>query len=247
MEPEWKHVDLDYWRHPQGVVVPDDELRFLFIPDEVESAIVFDLAREVRDYQRQHAGHPEQITKAIMVTMGGLLPGVLFYDHLVQGREPGMPQIEFGTVGVALYKGPGQRLESPLVVQDVSISVEGATTLVIDDLGDYGGTMDFVARIVEDKGALSVLPLELYSKPAAKLVRPPTFSFGEVPQDTWIITPRERVETLMKRVPLWQRRGASYEECQRRLVQLIGYPVELVDYYLPIAYNAAADISKNGN
>ncbi len=232
-------VDLEKWRRPDGVAVPDDELRFLLIPDDVEAAIVFDLARQVHHYQRHYAGKPEQISKAVMITMGGLLPGVLLYDHLVQGLEDGVPEIEFGTIGVSLYEGPGKRLENPIVVQDVSIPVEGATTLVIDDLGDFGGTMDFVVRIVKSRGAHSVLTLELYTKPAARQARPATFAFGEVPQDTWIITPRERVETLMKRVPLWKRRGASFEECRRRLVDLIGYPQGLVAYYLPYAYGGS--------
>jgi hypoxanthine phosphoribosyltransferase len=231
-------IDLGYWRCPEGVAVPDDELSFLLVPDDVEAAIVFDLARQVHAYQRQHVRKPEQISKAVMVTMGGLLPGVLLYDHLVQGIEDGVPEIEFGTIGVSLYKEPGKRWENPMVVQDVSIPVEGTTTLVIDDLGDYGGTMDFVVRIVKNRGAYSVLTLELYTKPAAKKARPATFAFGEVPQDTWIITPRERVETLMKRVPLWKQRGASFEECHRRLVDLIGYPTDLVGYYLPFAYGA---------
>jgi hypothetical protein len=84
-----------------------------------------------------------------------------------------------------------------------------------------------------------VLTLELYTKPAARALCPPTFWFGETPQDTWIITPRERVETLMKRAPVWKERGASIQECRRRLVDLIGYPAALVDYYLPKAYNIA--------
>lgn len=233
-----RDIDLEAWRCPIGVVIPDDDLRFLFIPDDVEAAIVFDLAQQVHHYQRRHVGVPEQITKAVMITMGGLLPGVLLYDHLVQGIEGGVPPIEFGTIGVSLYEGPGQRLEQPVVVQDVSIPVAGETILVIDDLGDYGGTMDFVVRIIESKGAHAVMTLELYTKPAARKARPATFAFGEVPQHTWIITPRERVETLMKRVPLWKERGASLEECRRRLVDLIGYPRDLVAYYLPIAYGS---------
>jgi hypoxanthine phosphoribosyltransferase len=229
------HVELAYWRRPEGVAIPDDDLRFLFVPDEVETAIVFDLARQVHDYQQQHTGTVRQITKAVMVSMGGLLPGVLLYDHLVEGRFVKAPPIEFGTIGVTLYEGPGKRLKRPQVMQKVSIRVEGATTLVIDDLGDFGGTMDFVATILEKAGAHEVLTLQLYSKPAANRLRPATFSFGEIPQHTWVVTPRERVETMMKRVPVWLARGATPEECRRRLVDLIGYPTDLVDYYLPIA------------
>ena len=69
-------IDLEFWRKPEGVRVPDDELSFLLVPDAVESAACLELAWQVHDYQDQHQGTPEQVTKALMVTMGGLLPGV---------------------------------------------------------------------------------------------------------------------------------------------------------------------------
>jgi hypothetical protein len=73
-------------------------------------------------------------------------------------------------------------------------------------------------------------------KPLAQQTCAADFWFGETPQDTWIITPRERVETMVKRVPVWKERGVSEAECRRRLVELIGYPETLVDYYLPQTY-----------
>ena len=27
------HIDLDFWRSPEGVSVPDDELSYLLVPD----------------------------------------------------------------------------------------------------------------------------------------------------------------------------------------------------------------------
>jgi hypoxanthine phosphoribosyltransferase len=232
-------IDLDFWRKPQGVSIPDDELSFLLVPDAVESAACLELAQQVHAYQDQHLGHPEQITRALMVTMGGLLPGVMLFDHLVEGRVGDIPSIEFGTIGVSLYKGPGERYENPLVQHGISIPVSGETVLVIDDLGDGGGTLQFLTRYVLDSGAHKVLNLAMYMKPKAMSVCSAEFYFGETPQDTWIITPRERVETLMKRVPVWKHRGASEPECRRRLVDLIGYTKKEVDYYLPRAYATA--------
>ncbi len=231
-----KAVDLDFWRKPEGISVPDDELSFLLVPDAVESAACLELAKQVHAYQKQHENRPGQITRALMVTMGGLLPSVLLYDHLVEGRASHIPKIEFGTIGVSLYKGPGERYDNPLVQHGISIPISGQTVLVIDDLGDQGGTMKFLTRYILDSGAHKVLNLALYMKPKAMAVSDADFYFGEAPQHTWIITPRERVETLMKRVPLWKQRGASMDECRRRLVELIGYTAQEVDYYLGTAY-----------
>ena len=232
-------IDLDFWRYPEGVTVPDDELRFLLVPDAVESAAIGEVAQQVHDYQARHAGGEEQITCALIVTMGGMLPGVLLYDHLVQGRGPGMPRIDFGTVGVSLYKGPGERYDQPLVQHDISIPIAGRTVLAVDDLGDMGGTMQFLTGYIRDSGAHAALNLVLYMKPAAKETCCADFYFGEAPQDTWIITPRERIETLVKRVPVWKQRGASEAECRRRLVAIIGYPEVEVDRYLPATYGHA--------
>jgi hypoxanthine phosphoribosyltransferase len=230
-----RDIDPDFWRAPEGVAIPDDELRFLLVPDAVEAMAVFDLARQVHDYQQKQqaqAAGGAPITRALMATMGGMLPGILLYDHLAKARPAGTPRIDFGTIGVSLYKAPNERYDTPQVQQDVSIPIGGEVVLVIDDLGDRGGTMQFLTRYLAEKGARIVLTLALYMKPMAMRNCPADFYFGEVPQDTWIITPRERVETLVKRVPVWRERGANRGECRRRLVDIIGYPASLADYYL---------------
>ena len=113
-------IDLEFWKKPEGVAVPDDELSFLLVPDAVEAMVLFELAKKVHEYQLAHNNEPGAITRALMATMGGMLPGILLYDHLVQGRRANTPLIDFGTVGVALYKGPNERFDEPLVKQDVS-------------------------------------------------------------------------------------------------------------------------------
>ncbi|MFT4518985.1 MAG: hypoxanthine phosphoribosyltransferase [Halioglobus sp.] len=233
-------LDMDFWRKPNGISVPDDELEFLLIPDEVEALGIFDVATQVHDYQSKQLNGGSPITRALIVTMGGMLPGVLLYDHLVDGRGEGVEKMQFGTIGVSLYKGPGVRYDNPRVQHGISIPISDEPVLVIDDLGDRGGTMAFLKQYVKDSGASQVLTLALYMKPQALEACPADFWFGETPQDTWIITPRERVETLIKRVPIWKGRGADEAECHRRLVDLIGFPQALVNYYLPLAYQRPA-------
>ncbi len=228
-------LDLDAWREPVPVAVPDDELKFVLIPPEVESAAILQLCREINSYQRQ--SDPDSVIEsALMVTMGGLGPGVLIYDHLVKGCPPGLPAIEFGTLGVSFYRELGERFEQPRVTMPVSIEVADKTVLVIDDLGDTGGTLKYVDEYLQGLGARRVLNMVVYIKPEAKRLCSVDFHFGEVAQETWIITPREQVETLVQRVPTWRQRGASETECRRRLVELIGYPGYLVDHYLPWVY-----------
>lgn len=236
IEQSRDHIDLDYWRKPAGVAVPDDKLKFLLVPDSVEAMACLELARQVHEYQGSAQGRKGEITSVLMVTMGGLLPGILLYDHLVGGRHRSTNEIQFGTVGVTNYVGPGERSDHPRVQNKISIPVQGQTVLIVDDLGDSGETMQFLSSHVLEMGADRVLILALYMKPKAMEVCAADFFFGEVSQDTWIITPRERIETLMKRVPTWKQRGATEQECRRRLCDLIGYDASEVNYYLPIAY-----------
>ncbi|MCY3803119.1 MAG: phosphoribosyltransferase family protein [Gammaproteobacteria bacterium] len=230
-------MNIDRWRNPEGVSVPGDELRFLLVPDRVEAAICFYLAQKVHVYQDQMRGKPGEISVAMMITQGGLLPGILLYDHVVEGRPQGTPKIRFGTLGISGYQGPGERSAEMQVQQGISVPVRDRTVLIIDDLGDSGSTMKLASDHVMANGASSVLTLVPYMKPEAVQHFSADFSFGEVPQDTWIITPRERIETLMKRVPVWKQRGASEQECRRRLCDLIGYSTAEVNYYLPVAYD----------
>ncbi len=223
-------LDIEFWKKPVGVSVPDDELEFLLVPDAAEALAAAEVARQVHAYQR---GGAEPITAALMATMGGMLPGILLHDHLVHGRGSDEPTIEFGTVGVSLYKGPNERYDEPQVRQDISVAVENRVVLVIDDLGDRGGTLQFLREHLAERGARRVLTLALYMKPEAMRVCPADFHFGELAQDTWLITPRELVETMVKRVPVWRERGADLAECRRRLVDIIGYPPGLADTYLP--------------
>ena len=231
-------IDIDFWKAPEGIAIPDDELSFLLIPDAVEAMAVFALSQQVHQYQREQSPDGAPITRALMATMGGMLPGILLHDHLGKGRSQGTPSIEFGTIGISLYKGPNERHENPQVQQDISIPILDETVLIIDDLGDRGGTMEFLIQYLAEKGAKKILTLALYMKPMAMSACPVDFFFGELQQDTWIITPREYVETMVKRVPVWKSRGANLAECRRRLVDIIGYPQALTDYYLKEVFAA---------
>lgn len=228
-------MDIDYWRQPQGVTLPQDDLKFLYIPDDVEAYMVAELAWQVYEYQRAHADDALQITKAVMVTMGGLLPGVLMHDHIAWSAKKHIPPIEFGTLGVQCYAGPGTPLDQPRVIQDLTIDVSGHVVGVVEDLVDLGGTAKFVRQLLLSRDARGVVLIAPFLKNTRMTEEMEVIWFSIVPKDTWIITPRERVETLIKRVPYWRSKGASLTECETNL-KTIGYPDYLIQRYLPLAY-----------
>ncbi len=229
-------IDAAFWRQPEGVPIEHDPLRFLYIPDHVEAYIITQIARQVYRYQIDNISTREQITHAVMITMGALLPGVLLHDHLAWTLNKNIPPINFGTLGVKFYAGPGQPLEEPYINHPLSIDVEGKYVGVVEDLVDLGGTARFVAEyLTQAKGARKILLIAPYLKSTGVMDEMPVIHYGFVPKDTWIITPREKVETLIKRVPFWRDNGATIEQCEAYL-RRIGYPEYLIDIYLRPTY-----------
>lgn len=228
-------IDPEFWTRPDGIAVDFDSLKFLYIPDHVSTYIAAQMARRVYRYQVDNIPTGRQIAKGVIITMGGMLPGVMLHDHLAWRLNPDILTIEFGTLGIKFYKGPGQPLDEPLIVQDVTVDVENQVIGVVDDLIDLGGTARFVAQYLKEKGAAGILLIAPFLKNRQILDEINVIYHGFVPKDTWIITPREKVETLIKRVPYWRDQGASLEACRHNL-ERIGYPSYLMDIYLKAAY-----------
>ncbi len=229
-------IDAEFWKNPEGVEVEFDSLKFLYVPDHVSSFIAARVAHHVYRYQIDNISTKRQITHAVMITMGGLLPGVLLHDHLAWTLNKNIPPIDFGTLGIKYYAGPGQPLDEPRIIHPLSIEVEGLVVGVVEDLVDLGGTARFVAQYLrEERKARHIVLIAPYLKSADVKDEMDVIHYGFVPKDTWIITPREKVETLIKRVPYWRDRGATLEACSANL-RKIGYPPYLIDTYLRATY-----------
>lgn len=229
-------IDSEFWKNPTGVEITHDPLKFLYVPDHVSAYIASQVARKIYRYQIDNICTQEQITHAVMITMGGLLPGVLLHDHLAWTLNKNIPPIDFGTMGVKFYAGPGQPLDEPAINHPLSIDVEDKVIGVVEDLVDLGGTARFVENyLIEERKARKVVLIAPYLKSKGVLDAMTVIYYGHVPKDTWIITPRERVETLVKRVPFWRDHGATLADCEANLLA-IGYPRYLVDIYTKPTY-----------
>ncbi len=230
-------IDAEFWKNPTGVEIECDNLKFLYVPDHVMTYIASQLARAIYRYQIDNISTKQQITHAVMITMGGMLPGVLLHDHLAWTLNKNIPPIAFGTMGVKYYAGPGEPLDEPRILHELSINVEGQVVGVIEDLVDLGGTARFVAKYLkEERGARKIVLIAPYLKSTISSEDGmEVIWFGKVPKDTWIIMPREKIETLIKRVPHWRNCGASLKICEENLLK-IGYPRYLLDIYLRATY-----------
>jgi hypoxanthine phosphoribosyltransferase len=230
------NIDPEFWKSPHGVEVAFDTLKFMYIPDHVSTYIAAETARKVYRYQVTNISTKMQITHAVLITMGALLPGVLLHDHLAWTLNKNIPAIDFGTLGVKYYAGPGQPMDKPRINHPLSIEVKDKIVGVVDDLVDLGGTARFVASyLLDDQKAQKVVLIAPFLKSADIVDEMDVIYYGLAPKDTWIITPREKVETLIKRVPHWRDNGASMQDCDGNLKK-IGYPQYLIDVYLKPTY-----------
>jgi len=229
-------IDPEFWQNPTGIDIEFDALKFLYVPDHVMTFIAAQMARTVYRYQIDHIAPKQQITRAVMITMGGMLPGVLLHDHLAWTLNRNIPPIAFGTMGVKFYAGPGQPLDKPRITHELSIDVNGQVVGVIEDLVDLGGTARFVAKYLkEERAAKKIVLIAPFLKSVIAPEDMEVISYGNVPKDTWIIMPREKIETLIKRVPHWRDNGASLKMCEDNLLR-IGYPRYIIDIYLRATY-----------
>ncbi len=229
-------IDDEFWKNPTGTEVDFDTLKFLYVPDHVMTFIASQLARAIYRYQIDNIATKQQISHAVMITMGGMLPGVLLHDHLAWTINKNIPPIAFGTMGVKYYAGPGEPLDQPRILHELSINVTDRVVGVIEDLVDLGGTARFVARYLkEERGARKIVLIAPYLKTTISEEEMEVIWYGKVPKDTWIIMPREKIETLVKRVPHWRDAGASLKQCEDNLLR-IGYPRYMIDIYLRATY-----------
>ena len=116
----YDQIDVEFWKNPMGVEVEFDTLKFLYVPDHIMTFIASQLARAVYRYQIDNIATKQQITRAVMITMGGMLPGVLLHDHLAWTLNKNIPVIEFGTMGVKYYAGPGEPLDKPRILHELT-------------------------------------------------------------------------------------------------------------------------------
>lgn len=120
----------------------------------------------------------KKFTSVIAVTRGGLIPAAIVAQKLK------LKIID--TVCLESYKGK-ERGDINMIKASKQFSLEnkGADILIIDDLVDSGGTVEFLKKIYP-KACFAVV----YAKPKRKDMI--DFFAVDVPQETWLVFPWEK-------------------------------------------------------
>ncbi|MCC5848613.1 MAG: hypoxanthine phosphoribosyltransferase [Verrucomicrobia bacterium] len=119
-----------------------------------------------------HTGeNPEKTVVSNNLVIVGVLRGsFMFLADLVRSlnRHRLHPRIDFMTL--SSYGGGTQSSGNVRILKDVSVDLEGADVLLVDDILDSGRTLRFAVRHIENKGARRVMTCCLLDKPARRAV-----------------------------------------------------------------------------
>lgn len=117
----------------------------------------------------------------IGIARGGIPIAMVISDSLNIGIE---------TVKVKSYTGIKKRIK-PRIISKLSVSIRGKRILLVDDLVEYGDTMETVIKHLNIQKPAGIKTAVLYKKPWSKFE--PDFYNKIV--DTWIAFPWEIEET----------------------------------------------------
>lgn len=120
------------------------------------------------------------------------------------------------SIGAKFYIGIGQKMAKPQIYQDLPISIADKSVLIFDDVADSGGSLMFVKKLLEERGAQSVRTATLFYKPKS-VIKPDFFAYQT---SAWILFPFERVEMGQLLTQKWLEQGIEPVEIRNRVQKL---------------------------
>lgn len=129
----------------------------------------------------------QQLDDKPLVIVGVLRGSFMFLADLVRELHPRSfhPKIDFMTL--QSYGSATVSSGNVNITKDVSVSLDGLTVLLVDDILDSGRTLNFAVKHVLNKGAAKVLTCCLLDKPERRAVQIDCDFIGfEIP-DTFVV------------------------------------------------------------
>lgn len=128
-----------------------------------------------------------QLVTQNLVIVGVLRGSFMFLADLVRSlqRHHLHPRIDFMTL--QSYGGGMVSSGNVRILKDISVDVEGADVLLVDDILDSGRTLRFAVRHIENKNAARVFTCCLLNKPARRAVDVAADFIGFDIPDTFVV------------------------------------------------------------
>lgn len=141
---------------------------------------------------------------------------------------------EVASIGIRFYSGINERLEKPLIYQDLPVAVKGEHVLLFDDVADTGESLLFTKEHLLSEGVASVTTATLYYKPQSKIV--PDY-YGEE-TTAWIVYPFDKREGMGLLQEKWQNQQLSLDDLCARF-HTMGIKPAAIDFFRSLQPNPA--------
>ena len=162
----------------------------------------------------------------------------LEFDRIVTLAKGGWPMTrslvdylevkEVASIGVKFYAGINEKLKTPLIYQDLPVSIKGERILLFDDVADSGASLEFVQQYLQDKEVKNLTTATLFYKPFSSF-KPNYYSSTT---KAWIVFPYDAVEGIEVLGNKWIDQGVSPSEVKKRFKNLNFSPKVIKEYYL---------------
>ena len=129
-----------------------------------------------------------------------------------------------GSIAVEFYSDIGERMETPVVSQPVSVDVNGKRVLLCDDVADSGHSLRVAIDHLRDRGVSMVKVATLHLKPWSVVT--PDY-YGAV-TDAWVIYPWELFESVESISRKFEAEGWTKEDVEDFLLH-IPIPLKYLD------------------
>lgn len=148
------------------------------------------------------------------------------FDRIVTLAKGGWPmtrslvdylEIEHvASIGIKFYAGINQRLKTPIIYQELPVSVKNEHVLLFDDVADTGESLIFAKDHLLTQGVKSVTTATLCYKPHSKI----TPDYFAATTEDWIIFPYDAVETIKTLSGKWKKESLSQQQITEKLLSL---------------------------
>lgn len=134
------------------------------------------LACMVRTYhERVH------ITDVVSIARGGGWPAQLV------AYRCNIPRII--SFGISYYDKNDNRMNEPVIYQDIPTNLEDRHLLLVDEICDSGSTFHYVTQKIKEHGCSSVATACVYRKKGCMFI--PDICVHEAEKDEWLVMPYE--------------------------------------------------------
>ncbi len=169
---------------------------------------------------RQNGFRPDVI---VGVTRGGSVPARVLADLLEINHV--------SIVGVEFYVDVAEARDEPVLMQRVSVDVEGKKALLVDDVADSGKSLWLAREHLRQQGATEIRIATVYSKPLS-VIKP---DYCEKKTRRWVLFPLDAKEIIRKIVE--KNRKCKIKIEMAKLVKA-GLPKKLVEKFLKEVFKA---------